>query len=162
MKRKEFYLIIEPLTERLYRFAYSLIPEDLQAEQLIIDGFNAFLIKQKKNLLRREVDFKEKRDLQVLRKIYFKAILRHISEIGLRRSTQLQDHTRLNKPSEFKAFYNLEPKLRMILSLRFDAQLTVEEIEEISQMAKYEVIEKLHNGRFLLMNELNKGVIAHG
>jgi hypothetical protein len=45
-----------------------------------------------------------------------------------------------------------------VLSLRYEAQFTVEEIEEIVQMPRYEVIEKIHNGRFLLMNDLNKVV----
>lgn len=162
MKRSQFYQLIEPLTDRLYRFAYSLIPEELQAEQLVIDGLNAYLLKEKKNVLNREVDMTVKKDLQILRRYYFKGILRHMSEIGLRRSVQLMEQMKVTRPEEFQAFYNLEPKLRMILSLRFDAQLNVEEIEEIGLMAKYEVIERLHNGRFLLMNQLNKGVITHG
>jgi hypothetical protein len=44
------------------------------------------------------------------------------------------------------------------MKLRFENQFTVEEIEEIAQLPKYEVIEKLHNGRFLLLNDLNRGV----
>jgi hypothetical protein len=37
VKRKEFYLLVRPLTEKLYRIAYSLLPDDLQAELTITD-----------------------------------------------------------------------------------------------------------------------------
>ena len=33
-----------------------------------------------------------------------------------------------------------------------------EEIEEIVQLPRFEVIEKIHNGRFLLLNDLNQGL----
>lgn len=160
MKRKEFYQIVQPLAEKLYRFAYNLIPDDLQAEQLVIDGLNAFLIKERKSILNRYVDLENKKELQVLRRIYFKGILRFVNEIGNRRSVQLGEGLRLNQPAEFKVFYSLESKVRAVMSLRFEAQFSVEEIEDIMQIPRYEVIEKIHNGRFLLLNHLNAGAVV--
>ncbi|MGE3611369.1 MAG: hypothetical protein AB7I27_17375 [Bacteriovoracaceae bacterium] len=157
MKRKDFYALIHPLAEKLYRVAYALIPDDLQAEQLVIDGLNAYLIKERKHLLRKELSH-DKREVQVLRKIIFKGLLHYLSDIGLRRSVQLAEQMKQVRPSEFAAFYQLDGKVRLILSLRFECQLSIEEVEEISKMPRFEVIEKMHNGRFLLKNELNKGV----
>ena len=48
MKRKDFYQLVAPLSEKLYRYAYTLIPDDLQAEQLVVDGFNAYLLRERK------------------------------------------------------------------------------------------------------------------
>lgn len=158
MKRKEFYQLVQPLTEKLYRFAYTLIPDDLQAEQLVIDGLNAYLLKEKKTILRKEVDLNSKKETQLLRRTIFKGLLRYMGEIGARRSLQLNEQMRLSVPKEFSPFYTLEPKVRLVMSLRYDGQFTVEEIEEITQMPRFEVIEKLHNGRFLLLNDLNQGV----
>ena len=79
-----------------------------------------------------------------------------MGEIGLRRSVQLK----LKKSSDFQSFYQLEPKVRLTLSLRYDFQFTAEEIEDITGMPRYEVIEKLHNGRYLLLNDINHGVNA--
>jgi DNA-directed RNA polymerase specialized sigma24 family protein len=158
MKRKDFYQLALPLTEKLYRFAYTLIPDDLQAEQLVIDSINAFLLKEKKSILNREVDLASKKETQIMRRMYFKSILKYLCDIGVRRSVQLNEQMRVQRSEEFAKYYSLEPKIRFVLSLRYEAQFTVEEIEEIVQMPRYEVIEKIHNGRFLLMNDLNKVV----
>ena len=158
MKRKDFYQLALPLTEKLYRFAYTLIPDDLQAEQLVIDSINAYLLKERKSITKRELDMTSKKETQLIRRTYFKAILKHLSDIGVRRSLQLSEQMKVHRPKEFAAFYTLEPKVRFVITLRYEAQFSVEEIEEIVQMPRYEVIEKIHNGRFLLLNDLNKGV----
>ncbi len=158
MKRKDFFQLVQPLTQKLYQFAYSLMPDDLQAEQLVIDGLNAYLLKEKKNILNREVDLSDKKETQILRRLYFKGILRYMGNIGLRRSVQLVEQMRLSRPQEFQAFYAMESKVRFVMTLRYQAQFSVQEIEEIAQIPRFEVIEKLHNGRFLLLNHLNEGV----
>ncbi len=158
MKRKDFYQLVQPLTEKLYRFAYTLIPDDLQAEQLVIDGLNAYLLKERKSIMRRELDLSSKKETQLARRILYKGILRYVCDIGARRSTQIHEHVKKNLPKEYTSFYSLDPKVRFVISLRYEAQFSVDEIEEIVQMPRYEVIEKIHNGRFLLLNDLNKGV----
>lgn len=159
MKRKDFYQLLQPLTEKLYRLAHNLIPDDLQSEQLVIDSLNAYLIKEKKKILdSRDMEELSKKDLQHQRRMHFKGILRYMSEIGVRRSTQLVDQMKFTRPTEFQLFYGLAPKVRLAICLRYDFQFTVEEIEDITTMPRYEVIEKLHNGRFLLLNDFNQGV----
>ncbi len=158
MKRKDFFQLVSPLSDKLYRFAFTLLPDDLQAEQLIIDSLNAYLLKEKKNILRREVDVTSKKDMQILRRFYFKGILRYLSDIGIRRAIQLGEQMRLSRPEDYAVFYGLDPKIRFVIALRYEAQLSVEEIEDILQLPRFEVIEKIHNGRFLLLNDLNKGV----
>lgn len=158
MKRKDFYQLALPLTDKLYRFAYTLIPDDLQAEQLVIDSINAFLLKEKKSILNRAIDMTSKKETQLIRRVYFKSILKYLCDIGVRRSVQLSEQMKVLRPKEFAPFYALEPKVRFVISLRYEAQFSVEEIEEIVQLPRYEVIEKIHNGRFLLLNDLNKGV----
>jgi hypothetical protein len=158
MKRKDFYVLMTPLIEKLYRYAFTLIPDDLQSEQLVIDSLNAYLIKERKNILRREVDMTSKKDLQLLRRFYFKGILNHMCEIGTRRSTQLIEQLRVGLSKEYSAYYSLDAKVRFVMALRYDALFSVEEIEDILQLPRYEVIEKIHNGRFLLLNDLNKGM----
>ncbi len=158
MKRKDFFQLVLPLTEKLYRFAYTLIPDDLQADQLVIDGLNAYLLKERKSILRREIDLASKKETQLLKRALYKGILRSVCDIGVRRATQMNEHVKNNLPKDYTSFYALDPKVRFVISLRYEAQFSVEEIEEIVQMPRYEVIEKIHNGRFLLLNDLNKGV----
>lgn len=158
MKRFDFFQLVQPLTEKLYSMAYALVPDDLQAEQLVIDSMNAFLLKEKKTLLHKDIDLKNKKSVQLMRRTYFKSLLRYMGDIGVRRSSQLGESSLAVDPEGFRAFFGLDPKVRFVMKLRFEAQFNVEEIEEITQLPKYEVIEKLHNGRFLLLNDLNRGV----
>jgi hypothetical protein len=157
MKRKDLLQVTGPLADKLYRFAFMLIPDDLQAEQLVIDGFNAFLLRERKSILRKELDLENKKDVLLQRRQLFKGILRSMGEIGIRRALQLSEQMRLTKPEEFELFFSLDPKVRFVTALRYEAQFTVEEIGEILQVPRFEVIEKIHNGRFLLMNKLNPG-----
>ena len=159
MKRKDLYQLLQPITDKLYRMAINLIPDDLQAEQLVIDSLNAYLIKEKKKILTaKELDALSKKDIQLQRRYYFKGILKYMSEIGVRRSLQLADTVKLGRPSDFQLFYGLGPKIRLVISLRYDFQFSVDEIVDITSMPRFEVIENLHNGRFLLMNDFNQGV----
>lgn len=135
--------------------AYCLIPDDLQAEQLVIDGVNAFLLKEAKwvaQFTEGEVDSKQ---APKLRRQLLKKILKFQYEIGQKRSFQLIDQYRSYIPAEFKKFYDLDVKVRAVMTLRFDFLFQMEEIEDICQMARFEVIEKLHNGRFMLSKDLS-------
>lgn len=145
------------MTEKLFSFAHALIPDDLQAEQLVIDSVNAYLLKEKKSILAKRAELTNKKSMQHARRVILKTVLRYMADIGCRRAHQLQS-MRLVAASEFTSFYNLEPEARMVLKLRYEAQFTVEEVEEIMQLARYQVIEKIHNGRFLIVTDLNKGV----
>ncbi len=138
--------------------AFALVPDDLQAEQLVIDSMNAFLLKEKKSVLIKMVDLESKKNVQLLRRTYYKSLLRYMCDIGVRRSNQMGEASLAVAVEEFQPFFALDAKVRFVMKLRFENQFTVEEIEEIAQLPKYEVIEKLHNGRFLLLNDLNSGV----
>lgn len=156
MKRKEFFQLAYPLTDMLYRFAFMLIPDDLQAEQLVIDSLNAYLLKERKSILRKDINLESKKETQIMKRTLFKSLLRNMCDIGARRSVQLSEQMKLERPDEYASFYALDAKVRFVIGLRYEAHFSVEEIEEVVQMPRYEVIEKIHNGRFLLLNDLNK------
>lgn len=155
MRRKEFFQVLVPLTEKLYTLAYSLLPDDLQAEQLVIDSISAFLLREKKWITNKSVDLKSKKDMGLVRKTVFKSIIRYMSSIGIRRSVQLADQMRLDAPEGFEKYYSLDPKVRLVLRLRYDNQLSADEIADIFEVPRYEIIEKLHNGRFLMQSDLS-------
>lgn len=158
MNRNDFYQLIKPLTNKLYRAAYGLMSDDLQAEQLVIDALNGYLVKERQQILKsRSLEELNKKDLQLQKRHHFKNILRYMCDIGIRRSAQLGEQVKAQSPKDFQSFIKLEAKVRFTLCLRYDFQFTADEIEDITGMTRYEVIEKLHNGRFLLMNDFNAG-----
>lgn len=160
MKRSELFSLIQPLIPKLYSMAHGLLPDDLQAEQLVIDSINAFLVRESSTVLKRELKTSDKKEIQFLRRNYYKSILRNLSDIGSRRSLQLKEQMQMQRPENYEGFYSLEPKIRLALKLRFEANFTVDEIQDILEIPRYEVIEKLHNGRYLMVAGLNEGVNA--
>jgi hypothetical protein len=160
MKRSEFHQLIQTLPDRLFSFAFSILPDDLQAEQLVVDSVNAYLLKEKKNILKRPVNLSDKRELQIHRRMVFKGVLRYMADIGQKRALQMAGQLKHSMPKDFVPFFSLETKSRLVVRLRFDANFNAEEIGEIMQMPRYEVIEKIHNGRFLLMNSMNQGILT--
>jgi DNA-directed RNA polymerase specialized sigma24 family protein len=158
MKRKEFYQLLEPLSERLYRFAYGLVPDDLQAEQLVIDAVNAYLLRASKSIDARHVNLLDKKDVILQRRSLLKDILKNILDIGIRRAGHLTELVKADSQDNYSIFYSLDPKVRFVIALRYDGQFSVEEMMEITSMPKYEVIEKLHNGRFLILDKSKREV----
>jgi hypothetical protein len=158
MKRKEFYQLLEPLSERLYRFAYGLVPDDLQAEQLVIDAVNAYLLRASKSIDARHVNLLDKKDVILQRRSLLKDILKNILDIGIRRAGHLTELVKSDSQDNYSIFYSLDPKVRFVIALRYDGQFSVEEMMEITSMPKYEVIEKLHNGRFLILDKSKREV----
>lgn len=157
MRRKEFYQVVAPLTEKIYSLAYSLLPDDLQAEQLVIDSVSAYLLKEKKWINNKEVNLQNKKEIGLVRKVIFKSIIRYLSEIGIRRALQLSEQMRLDAPEEFARFYSLDPKVRLVLRLRYDNHFSADEIADIFEVPRFDIIEKLHNGRFLMLNDMISG-----
>jgi len=149
MKRKEIFAFISPLLEQLYQFSHALLPDDLEAEQLVIDGVNGFIIKEKKWLSRFEVD--EENEGRV-RRIFFQKIIHHIYDLAQKRSMHF-------KSDKSDAFYELPLRNRAIMILRYQMNYTPEQIEDFLGLARWEVIEGIHNSRFTLMNELNAGTL---
>ena len=140
MKRKDFYQLVLPLTDKLYRFAYTLIPDDLQAEQLVIDAFNAYLIKERKFILRTEIDLSSKKESQILRRTIFKSMLKYVADIGTRRAGQLLEQMKVNRPDDFASFSSLDAKFRLVVSLRSDGHFSVSEKDFLLERRGREII----------------------
>ena len=157
MNKKEVTTLLHSMSDKLYQAAYYLLPDDLQAEQLVIDAINAYLFKEKKFLLSAvDLSLTNQQSFQLTRKHHMRMVLRYMNDIGLKRASQLPQSV-LTSNTEYLKFYGLEPKVRFVLGLRLHFNFSVEEIENITKMPKYEVIEKIHNGRYLLLNDFQLG-----
>lgn len=147
MKRKDIFNLLQPLLDQFYQFSYALLPDELEAEQLVMDGVNGFIIKEKKWLTHLAED-----DQARVRRAFFQKVISHIYEIGNKRVAH-------SKISDDQIFYQLPVRNRAIISLRYLMNYTPEQIEDFLGLAKWEVIEGIHNSRFSLMNELNTGTL---
>lgn len=79
-----------------------------------------------------------------------KSWIKSLVELGVKRST----HVMANYDGEdFKTFYHLDIKTRAVAWMKFQENWTIPEIEKCLDLKRFEVIEKIHNARFILMGQ---------
>ena len=143
MKTLELQKYIQNLSPELYSFAYVLIPDDLQASQLMIDCVQSFLI-QKKSLVERMGQSKSK----ILNNILDEArlsIIKIIYELSRKRYQQLK--IGLSDVEGNGGFFSLDFDEKTILYLKEKAGLELDRIEFIASMSKSEVLSHLYSAR---------------
>lgn len=149
MKSDQLKSVVDNLLSKLYSFAHSIIPDELQAEQLIIDSYSIFLMKHKKPLEQLELG-KRKKDTRLrihVRNYVYRSMLEVIFELGLKRSSQLNIESTTD---QYKSFYSLTPTQRAILHLQEVLEFSPEETCRIVGVTKHEAIEQFYNAQNIL------------
>lgn len=140
---------IKPLISKVFSFSYSLIPDELQAQQLVIDSFQYVTLNFNK-LLDTELE-----DEQIARSQVFNCLLRKTYELSVKRAAHLS-RQEFNERDEFEAFYSdLDTQQRAIIFLYHRFQFSVERIMEVTGLNRFQIIADLHRGR----NELGHTII---
>lgn len=99
-------------TSKLYRFAYSLIPDELQAEQLVVDAIGTVLREQ--HLITMRLMRHKDRD-EVLWPYLMIEFYRHIFTLSCKRWGQVEDGVKA--PRSYELFYHLTLSDRALLFL---------------------------------------------
>lgn len=137
MKYLESYL--QKLNPELYRFAYALVPDDLQAEQLVIDALNALIIEGVVDITAYKED--EQNTAHAIRI----GLYRHTYSLARRRFPQLKGS--LDIPVEMRPFYGLDFDSRGILFLKHHTDLSFDEMEEVINLFKHQIIATVYSAR---------------
>jgi hypothetical protein len=153
VRKKDLFTLIQPLLPKCHSLAMSLLPDDLQAQQLIVDSFTQCLLKEKSLWLDRDWDESDKKDQLHLRRLMLKSWIKVMVHLGMRRATQLQIRY---EGVEQREFYQLDASTRVVAWLKYDQGWSISEIESTLGLKKFEVIEKVHNSRFILTGGLNR------
>lgn len=165
MKIEELQKYIQNLSPELYSFAYVLIPDDLQASQLMIDCVQSFLI-QKKTLIDKMGTSKNK----ILRNLLDETklnLLKIVFDLSRKRYQQLK--MSLRDVEQGGGFFALEFDEKAVLYLKEKANLDLDGIEFITSKTRSEVLSHLyaarikmseHVSRKLFQDEIASGGIA--
>ena len=156
--------VVDNLLNKLYSFAHSIIPDELQAEQLIIDSYSVFILNHKKQL--EQIDYKSfRKDARVkisVRNYVYKHMLQSIYELGLKRCVQLN----ISQQSELEKFYKLTPTQRAILHLQEILELNQDEVRQILRLEAHEILEQFYNAQNTLLSnskiEIKGNEAIHG
>ena len=146
MKTSDLEIIIKNLAPELYGYAYILIPDDLQAGQLIIDATQNFLLRKKffiDKILQSEASNEVVNEVQL-------RLLQAVYEIAKKRYHQIKmsfdSSENLNN-----YFLSLEFEEKSMLYLRVRALLEVDQIEMIMSKDRSVILAFLSDARMKMI-----------
>ena len=124
VKKTELNNVLNSLQTKFYEFAYIILPDDLNATQLVIDATTAFIIKEQDWLAITDYDGAEDSKERGLVKLdVYKLVLKNIFEIGIKRFSQIPNDA-LVIDEQFKNFYDLDVISRALLYLKHKTELS--------------------------------------
>jgi len=134
-----------------FSFAYSLLSDDLQAQQVVIDAIYVLNLK-KSDLVEDLLASKEKSSqVDILAQIN-KFILSQIFSISQKRIIHLKNSIALD--DNFLAFYNMNTAKRALLFLKYKTQTTFSDIAEIIGVNEFELMGLLSTAHKNLIENL--------
>lgn len=143
MKTEELKKFIQNLSPDLYSFAYVLIPDDLQASQLMIDCVQSFLI-QKKPLIDRMFLSKTKIATNFSDEVRY-SLFKIVFELSKKRYQQLK--MSFSDVEQNGGFFSLDFDEKAILFLKERGNLELYQIESITSCNQAEVLAHLYSAR---------------
>jgi hypothetical protein len=148
VKRKWILELLQAHVSRLYSFCFVLIPDELQASQVLVDGVTQYIVKHADTLMDiQDEDYADEKFRYQLKKALLKDIMTCIFQIAHRRSIQLHGSAMDGTEAFFK---KCDYKQRAISFLKFKWKMNLEDIMLVTQLERVEVINHIHQSRFIL------------
>lgn len=149
MRAQDLDFILEHIVDNLYGFAQSLIEDELICEQIVLDSYSAYILKNKKELASLELDQKSKSHRRELKKTLLFDLYTDVFQMAKTKIGGLIKSKTVNG-----AFFSLAVLERAVMYLKEVQGLSIEEIQTIFSLQRHEVLECLHNSRHKLLGEL--------
>lgn len=143
MKTDELQKYIQNLSPDLYSFAYVLIPDDLQASQLMIDCVQSFII-QKRPMIERMILTKNKLVRNLLDETKSN-LFQILFELAKKRYQQLK--MSFSAVEQSGGFFALEFEEKAVLYLKEKAAMDLDQIEFITGLTRAELLARLYSAR---------------
>ncbi len=150
MKTIDLELFIQNLSTDLYSFAFILIPDDLQATQLMIDSVSAFMIKNKVLIEKWKNADAELLDLRSedIRIHLYKAMY----DLSKKRYSQLK--LSFKDIEDNSGFFSLAFDDKAVLFLQERSDFSMELIEFILGKTRGEILAHLYSARMTMVSKL--------
>jgi hypothetical protein len=150
MTKKDFENFLTSSNSAFYRFSYVLIPDDLQATQIVADAVLAATCENRD--FPKRVKELNRVDVAPLLEEFKTSVYRYIYTIGQKRSVQLKDSLTVSIDS---SFFTMNIDERAIVYLKHKEDFGISKISEILDLPIEKVISRLNLGRSVI-------AFAHG
>ena len=104
MKHSDINSIVSKCISQLFPFAYSLIPDELQAEQLILDAYAVFILKENTFLKEALIDLDDDKEANEITQFFLMSIMGEIYQLAKKRISQLGDSLEHN--AKYNTYYS--------------------------------------------------------
>ncbi|MDP7320325.1 MAG: hypothetical protein QF441_06925 [Bacteriovoracaceae bacterium] len=148
MEKNDICQLMHTLLPKLYSFAYALGPDEVFAEQLIIDAYTLMIMKDEDIFLSEDYDLKNVYDRKILKKYLFKEMLSEMYELAMKREKPNWEHVSF----EYQSFYQLKPSQRALIFLKEKCELLIEDLQEVFTLQRFQVLENYHNAKSFLLS----------
>lgn len=152
MNKQELESFLKKFSKKAYDLAYTLVPDDLQASQIVVDASTNFILTEMDWLHCTEVQSLNKTEEITLKKDFYLGLAREVYQLGVRRSSQLP-MSNYDIKDEYKNFYALEGKARTLLFLKYRENLSVEDMTTVTGLNRTEIMNALFQGNAFLEGE---------
>ncbi|MEI8346048.1 MAG: hypothetical protein WCG27_01175 [Pseudomonadota bacterium] len=151
---REFESFLERTNQDLFGFAYILVPDPLQAEQVVIDALS--LMSVEKSDWRSEWNSRESPPTpqDPLSMAVRKYLYQQVYRIGKKRSFQL--HGSLQEDDRYTSYNSLPASERGILFLKYKTTFSLDEIAEIVAIDQASMLAILQIARKNILELLGK------
>lgn len=152
MRKEELENIVDSITPKLYGFCTALTRNVQEAEQIFIDAYTVFILKEKNFVAEMQFDPESKKDRVSTKRYLLNELIKEIYELARIRAPK----NRYDNSSflEYESFYDLNIQKRAILYLKDVANMQVEDLQEIFVIQRHQVIELLHNSYYGLVKDI--------
>lgn len=147
MKTDELQKFIQNLSPDLYSLAYVLIPDDLQASQLMIDCVQSYLV-QKRPAIERMLQIKAMTKNKLMRNPFDETkahLFKIVFELARKRYQQLK--MSFSEVEQNGGFFALELEEKAVLYLKEKASMDLDQIEFITGVTRAELLARLYSAR---------------
>ena len=150
MKTLELEKLIKNLSSELYSFAYILIPDDLQATQLMIDSVSAFII-QNKLLIEKWSTTNESEMIHNSNNIKHR-LYKSMYELSKKRYNQIR--MSLKSIEDSSGFFSLDFDDKVALFLKEKTDFNLNVLEFILGLSRKEVLAHLYSARLKMVQNI--------
>ena len=152
MKKLDLEILFESILPKLYGLSFALCNDEAMAQQLVVDAYTVFIMREKDFVSDMDFDTAIGQDRVATKRYLYCELIREIFELGLKRKSQFQLNSGEN--FEFDNYFDLPIQKRAILYLKEIAKLDITDLQEIFSLQRHQVLESLHNSHFCLTQDL--------
>ena len=139
--------LVEPLLSKLFSFSMALFANEKLSYQTVIDAYTVYVMKEKRFLLKQLNQELSKKEKSSLRNFLKKELFKEIYDLSLKRLSHSNSNFGKECSAEYASFYSLSTFKRAVIYLKLHEKLTLEQIQEVFGVQRFEVIENFYNGR---------------